>query len=78
MGIHPRQVIEQLKQLQEQGYGDEDGESYYSEGEVNTRIKLIRKKSYSAPYIIINDCFDEPLFDTESQILEKAYSTTML
>lgn len=24
-----------------------------------TRFKLANRKSYSAPYIIINDCFDE-------------------
>lgn len=43
-----------------------------------TRYKLANRKSYSAPYIIINDCFDEPLYDSESQILQKACSTTML
>jgi hypothetical protein len=43
-----------------------------------TRYKLANRKSYSAPYIIINDCFDEPLYDSESQVLQKACSTTML
>jgi hypothetical protein len=57
---------------------EEDKESYYSEGEIQTKIKLITQKAYSAPYIIINDCFDEPLYDSESQILQKACSTTML
>lgn len=43
-----------------------------------TRYKLANRKSYSAPYIIMNDCFDEPLYDSESQVLQKACSTTML
>jgi hypothetical protein len=30
---------------------ENDGESYYSEGELNTRFKLVNSKSYSAPYI---------------------------
>ena len=42
-------------------------ESYYSEGEMQTRIKLLKQKSYSAPYIMIGDCYDEPLYDNESQ-----------
>ena len=58
-------------------YGDED-QSYYSEGEMQTRMKLIRQKSYSAPYILMSDCFNEALYDTESQILQKACSETML
>ena len=41
-------------------------ESYYSEGEMQTRIKLLKQKSYSAPYIMIGDCYDEPLYDNES------------
>ena len=56
--------------MQSQGYGEEeaeDMESYYSEGEMQTRIKLLKQKSYSAPYILISDCYDEPLYDTESQ-----------
>ncbi len=52
--------------------------SYYSEGEILTRNKLIRQKAYSAPYILLVDCFDEPLCDSESQIMQKACSTTML
>lgn len=49
------------------GYGheQEDDESYYSENEIKTRIKLISQKSYSAPYIIISDCYPEPLCDDE-------------
>lgn len=51
-------------------YGnEEDEQSYYSEGEIQTRMKLIRQKSYSAPYILMSDCFDEALQDSESQIL---------
>lgn len=56
----------------DEGYGheqdeDEDGESYYSENEIKTRIKLINQKSYSAPYIIISDCYPEPLCDDEDE-----------
>ena len=56
-----------------------DQESVYSEGELMTRMKLIKQKSYSAPYILFLDCFDEPLCDSESQgYLEHGYSTTRL
>jgi len=41
-------------------------------------MKLVNQKSFSAPYIIINDCYDEPLYDDESQISFHGYSTTML
>ena len=41
-------------------------------------MKLIRQKSYSAPYILMSDCFNEALQDSESQILQKACSETML
>lgn len=44
---------------------------------MQTRIKLLKQKSYSAPYILISDCYDEPLHDNESQS-QKACSTTML
>ncbi len=57
---------------------DEDQESVYTEGELMTRMKLMKQKSYSAPYILLLDCFDEPLCDSESQMLEHACSTTML
>ena len=63
---------------------DEGDESYYSENEIRTRIKLINQKSYSAPYIIISDCYPEPLCDDAEddeegdQLPSKAYSTTVL
>ena len=63
----------------------QDQESYYTEGEMKTRIKVVNQKSYSAPYIVISDCFEEPLGgfdeehdDMEDQMPSKAYSTTML
>jgi len=58
---------QQLYQQEEEYDDEEDGESYYSENEINTRIKLISKKSYSAPYIIISDCYQEPLCDDEEE-----------
>lgn len=62
---------------------DEDDESYYSENEIKTRIKLISQKAYSAPYLIISDCYPEPLCDeddeeSQNQMPSKAYSTTVL
>lgn len=56
-----------------------DESSYYSEGEIQTRIKLIGQKSYSAPYIIFSDCYEEPLggSDDESNP-SKAYSESLL
>jgi hypothetical protein len=60
---------------------DDDQSSYYSEGEIQTRIKLIGQKSYSAPYIIFSDCYEEPLggSDDESQRPpSKAYSESLL
>jgi hypothetical protein len=74
-----KELIETLGlSVREDGMMGEDDESFYSEGEIKTRIKLMKNKSYSAPYILISDCFEEPLCDTESQMLQKAYSTTML
>ena len=80
-----------LPQYQQQfAYGDEDEEdggeeeSYYSEGEIKTRIKLISQKSYSAPYIVFSDCYQEPLGgypsddEEEDELPSKAYSTTVL
>ncbi len=61
-----------------EGMMDEDEESCYSEGELMTRAKLITQKSYSAPYILLVDCFNDPLQDSESQINQKAYTTSML
>ena len=43
-----------------------------------TRMKLLKQKSYSAPYIMLLDCFDDPLCDTETEFLHRAYSTSML
>jgi hypothetical protein len=42
---------------------------------------LISQKSYSAPYIVISDCYEEPLGgddDGEDDIPSKANSTTIL
>ena len=41
-------------------------------------MKLLAQKSYSAPYILMSDCFEEPLYDTESQVIQRACSTAML
>ncbi|CDW83414.1 UNKNOWN [Stylonychia lemnae] len=58
---------------------DSDQESYYSENELITRDKLANRQTYSAPYIILNDCFDEPLCDSESEKeLESANTTGYL
>lgn len=61
---------------------DEDESSYYSEGEIQTRIKLIGQKSYSAPYIIFSDCYEEPLGGSEDEESQrppsKAYSESIL
>jgi hypothetical protein len=58
---------------------DSGEESYYSEGELISRDKIVNKKNYSAPYIIMNYCFDEPLYDSEEEYeLERANSTTIL
>ena len=57
----------------------EQEDSYYSEGELISRDKVANKKSYSAPYIIFNDCFDEPLYDSEEEKdLESANTTTIM
>jgi len=54
-------------------------DSYYSEGELLTRDKLADRQTYSAPYIIFNDCFEDKLCDTESnQELDSAHTTTVL
>lgn len=45
---------------------ENEEESMLSEGEAITRMKLINQKSYSAPYIMISDCYEEPLYDNES------------
>ena len=73
------------QQFNDEDYDDEDEEaeqedSYYSEGEIKTRIKLLSQKTHSAPYLIINDCYEEPLYDDddESNIIQRAYSTSML
>ena len=42
------------------------------------RMKLLHQKSYSAPYIMLLDCFEDPLRDTETEFLHRAYSTSML
>jgi hypothetical protein len=58
---------------------DSDQESYYSENELITKDKLANRQTYSAPYIILNDCFDEPLCDSESEKeLESANTTGYL
>lgn len=61
------QQYQQEQYQYEQEYDDEqdDQESYYSEGEIQTRIKLISQKSYSAPYIVISDCYQERLCDDD-------------
>jgi len=61
---------------------DDDQSSYYSEGEIQTRIKLIGQKSYSAPYIIFSDCYEEALGGSEDDESQrppsKAYSESIL
>lgn len=44
-----------------------EDESYYSEGELISRDKVANRKSYSAPYIVMNYCYDEPLYDSEEE-----------
>ena len=43
-------------------------------------MKLLNKKSYSAPYIIFSDLYPEQLHDNEEDMLDedKANSTTMM
>jgi len=55
-------------------------ESYQSEGELLSKMKLLNKKSYSAPYIIFSDLYPEQLHDNEEDMLDedKANSTTMM
>lgn len=106
MGVHPREVLQQLMQMNEEPEeeeeeeenaaekeerlrqekaafkqqmlakpakvapepeSEEEEESYYSEGEIQTRIKLIGQKAYSAPYIVFSDCFEEPLGGDDSE-----------
>jgi len=58
--VMKNEPIQQHYQYQDEEYDDEDeegAESYYSEGEIKTRIKLISQKSYSAPYIVFSDCY---------------------
>jgi hypothetical protein len=85
--LQPAQVPQQTNQQQyafEDEYDDEeDQDSYYTEGEAQTRMKVIGQKSYSAPYIVISDNYVEPLGgeeddDSENQLPSKAYSTSVL
>jgi len=57
-----------------------DDESYYSEGELISRDKVANRKSYSAPYIVMNYCYEEPLYDSEEepQQFQRAYSTSII
>lgn len=57
---------------------DSNNDSYYSEGELISRDKLANKKSYSAPYIIINDCYDEALYDSEDERENDSANTTTI
>lgn len=58
---------------------EEREDSYYSEGELLSRDKLVAKKSYSAPYIVISDNYDQPLYDSQDEEeLESANTTTLL
>ena len=44
-----------------------------------TRDKLADRQSYSAPYIIMDDCYEEKLCDTEQeQDEDSAHTTTVL
>jgi len=64
MGLTPQQLIRELqKQLEEEGDLDED--SYYSQGELASRVKLLRHKSPSAPYLLYSQQEEEPLRDEE-------------
>ena len=60
------------------GEEDDGEESELTEGEIMTRMKLMNSKCESAPYLLMQDCFDEPLCDEEEHVFEKAYSTNML
>ncbi len=88
MGITPQELIRQLqKQLEEEGgeYGDEQepDESDYSQGEIDTRNKLLRQKSPSAPYLLYSYREEEPLHEDEVDsegnelVSERANSTTL-
>lgn len=56
----------------------DDNDSYYSENELISKDKITNKKCYSAPYIILNDCFDEPLYDSESEKDHDSANTTTI
>jgi hypothetical protein len=49
----------------EQQIDDEDQISVYSEGELQTRLKLITQKSYSAPYGLIQDKYEDDMEPSE-------------
>ena len=57
----------------------DEEESYYSQGEIDTRIKLLKQKSPSAPYLLLSYRERPPLYDSErDDDSEKAYSTNMI
>lgn len=57
---------------------ESNDDSYYSEGELLSKDKLANKKSYSAPYIIINDCYDEALYDSDDDKYNDSANTTTI
>lgn len=74
MGLNAQQIRMLQIQLEQEGYGIEDGESEkedeesnYTEGEINTRIKLMRHKTPSAPYFLFSYInTNDPMYEDDS------------
>ncbi len=39
MGVHPKEVIKQILKMQQEGYGDEDGEGQDDEGDEDEEMQ---------------------------------------